>query len=106
MTHILHRQIDHRYPSAVRGSRIVLRDADGKEYIDASGGAAVSCLGHSHPDVLAAMLAQLDALEYAHTSFFTTPLAEVGRRSGSARAGRHRACVLRQRRLGGDRGGA
>jgi adenosylmethionine-8-amino-7-oxononanoate aminotransferase len=77
MTHILHRQIDHRYPSAVRGSGIVLRDADGKEYIDASGGAAVSCLGHSHPAVLAAMRAQLDALEYAHTSFFTTPVAEA-----------------------------
>jgi adenosylmethionine-8-amino-7-oxononanoate aminotransferase len=61
----------------VRGSGIVLRDADGKEYIDASGGAAVSCLGHSHPDVLAAMRAQLDALEYAHTSFFTTPVAEA-----------------------------
>src|SRR5262249_19321023 len=46
------------------------------DYIDASGGAAVSCLGHSHPDVLAAMRAQLDQLEYAHTSFFTSQAAE------------------------------
>jgi adenosylmethionine-8-amino-7-oxononanoate aminotransferase len=76
MTHVLHRQIGHDYPRAVRGSGILIRDAAGKEYIDASGGAAVSCLGHSHPDVLAAMRAQLDALEYAHTSFFTTPVAE------------------------------
>ena len=39
-------------------------------------GAAVSCLGHSHPDVLAAMHAQLDRLAYAHTSFFTSQAAE------------------------------
>lgn len=76
MTHILHRQINHDYPVAVSGSGIFLRDADGKQYIDASGGAAVSCLGHSHPDVLAALRGQLDHLEYAHTSFFTTRVAE------------------------------
>jgi adenosylmethionine-8-amino-7-oxononanoate aminotransferase len=76
MTHILHRQIHHDYPVAASGRGIFIRDADGKEYIDASSGAAVSCLGHSHPDVLAAMRAQLDHLEYAHTSFFTTRVAE------------------------------
>ena len=76
MTHILHRQIKHEYPVAVSGRGILLRDAAGKDYIDASGGAAVSCLGHSHPDVLAAMRGQLDRLEYAHTSFFTTRVAE------------------------------
>ena len=52
------------------------RDADGRDYIDASGGAAVSCLGHAHPDVLAAMHAQLDRLAFAHTSFFTSQVAE------------------------------
>ena len=51
-------------------------DANGKEYLDACGGAAVSCLGHGHPDVLAAMHAQIDKLAYAHTSFFTTEVAE------------------------------
>lgn len=76
MTHVLHRSIGHNYPTAVSGNGIVIRDASGKDYIDASGGAAVSCLGHSHPDVLAAMRAQLDHLEYAHTSFFTTQAAE------------------------------
>jgi adenosylmethionine-8-amino-7-oxononanoate aminotransferase len=55
---------------------MLLRDTDWRDYIDASGGAAVSCLGHSHPDVLAAMRAQLDRLAYAHTSFFTTEVAE------------------------------
>ncbi len=75
-TRVLHRSIAHDYPSAVSGSGITIRDAQGRDYIDASGGAAVSCLGHGHPDVLAAMHAQLDKLAYAHTSFFTTQVAE------------------------------
>src|SRR5438045_8213869 len=76
MTHVLHRQIGQPYPVAASARGIAIRDAKGKEYIDASGGAAVSCLGHSHPDVLAAMREQLDSLAYAHTSFFTTQVAE------------------------------
>ncbi len=76
MTHVLHRQLHQNYPVADRSSGIVIRDEAGKEYIDASGGAAVSCLGHGHPEVLAAMHAQLDQLAYAHTSFFTSRVAE------------------------------
>src|SRR5689334_12299876 len=76
MTRVLQRSIAHSYPVAVRGEGIHIWDAAGKQYIDASGGAAVSCLGHGHRDVLAAMHAQLDKLEYAHTSFFTTQVAE------------------------------
>ena len=76
MTHILHRHTGHDYPFALSGEGVTIRDAAGKEYIDASSGAAVSCLGHSHRDVLAAMHAQLDRLAYAHTSFFTTQVAE------------------------------
>ena len=76
MTHLLHRQIHHQYPVAIGGQGVYLTDVDGKRYIDASGGAAVSCLGHQHPDVLAAMHAQLDNLAYAHTSFFTSDAAE------------------------------
>ena len=76
MTHLLHRQIHHRYPQAVSGQGVYLFDRNGKRYIDASSGAAVSCLGHQHPRVLAAMHEQLDQLAYAHTSFFTSPAAE------------------------------
>ncbi len=76
MTRLLHRSIPHTYPVAETGKGMTIRDSTGKEYIDASGGAAVSCLGHGHPDVLAAMHAQLDKLAYAHTSFFTTSVAE------------------------------
>lgn len=76
MTHILHRSIHARLPVAVAGRGVELFDAEGKAYIDASGGAAVSCLGHGHPDVLSAMHEQLDKLAYAHTGFFTTEVAE------------------------------
>jgi len=76
MTHILHRQIRHTLPVAVSAQGMHIIDSQGREYIDASGGAAVSCLGHGHPDVLAAMHAQSSRLAYAHTSFFTTEVAE------------------------------
>jgi len=76
MTHILHRQIHGELPVAVGGDGIYLRDAAGKQYIDASGGAAVSCLGHSDPDVRRAIHEQIDKIAYAHTSFFTTEIAE------------------------------
>jgi adenosylmethionine-8-amino-7-oxononanoate aminotransferase len=76
MTHILHRGANAVMPVAVSGKGIELFDRNGTSYIDASGGAAVSCLGHSHPDVLAALHKQLDTLAYAHTAFFTTDIAE------------------------------
>ncbi len=75
-SHVFHRHLHNTPPLAVGGQGVYLTDADGKTYIDASGGAAVSCLGHGHPDVLAAMHAQIDQLAYAHTSFFTTRIAE------------------------------
>jgi adenosylmethionine-8-amino-7-oxononanoate aminotransferase len=77
MSRILHRQIHGTLPVAVGGKGVEIFDAQGKAYIDASGGAAVSCLGHGHPDVTAALKAQADKLAYAHTSFFTTEPAEA-----------------------------
>jgi adenosylmethionine-8-amino-7-oxononanoate aminotransferase len=76
MTHILHRQIGGSLPVAAGGRGIELFDTTGKRYIDASGGAAVSCLGHGHRAVTAALHEQLDKLAYAHTGFFTTEVAE------------------------------
>jgi adenosylmethionine-8-amino-7-oxononanoate aminotransferase len=77
-TRILHRQISggESLPMAAGGHGIEIIDSEGKSYIDASGGAAVSCLGHGHPAVSAAIKAQLGKLAYAHTSFFTTEVAE------------------------------
>ena len=76
MTHVFHRNLKSSPPVAVSGTGITLTDAQGRVYIDASGGAAVSCLGHAHPDVRAALHAQIDEIAYAHTSFFTTRIAE------------------------------
>jgi adenosylmethionine-8-amino-7-oxononanoate aminotransferase len=75
-THILHRQMARELPMAAAAQGVFITDSQGRQYLDASGGAAVSCLGHGHPEVLAAMHAQLDRLAYAHTSFFTTQVAE------------------------------
>ncbi len=76
MTRILHRSIGGRLPQAAAGQGIFITDSEGRSYIDGSGGAAVSCLGHGHPEVMAAMRAQMDRIAYAHTSFFTTDVAE------------------------------
>ncbi|MBB1604502.1 aspartate aminotransferase family protein [Variovorax sp. UMC13] len=76
MTHVFHRHLHQTPPVAVSAQGLHIRDAAGRSYLDASGGAAVSSLGHGHPDVIAAMHAQVDALAYAHTSFFTTEVAE------------------------------
>src|SRR6266545_7563462 len=77
MSHILHRSLRFTPPVAVSGRGMYITDADGKQYLDACGGAAVSCLGHGHPDVLAAMHEQTDRLAYAHTSFFSSQPAEA-----------------------------
>ena len=68
--------MQHRLPVAASTRGVYVTDTEGRSYIDASGGAAVSCLGHGHPAVLAAMHAQIDRVAYAHTSFFTTDVAE------------------------------
>lgn len=77
MTHIIHRSLRHTPLVAANSHGIHIIDAHNKKYIDASGGAAVSCLGHAHPDVLAAMHAQIDKLAYAHTGFFTSEVTEA-----------------------------
>jgi len=76
-THVLHRSLRHTPPVAASGKGVWLYDAQGNAWLDASGGAAVSSLGHGHPDVLAALHRQIDTLAYAHTSFFTTEVAEA-----------------------------
>jgi adenosylmethionine-8-amino-7-oxononanoate aminotransferase len=77
MSHVFYRQPRHDYPVAVAGDGIAIVDQSGRRYLDASGGAAVSCLGHSHPRVIEAIRAQAERLAYAHTSFFTSEPAEA-----------------------------
>ena len=88
MSHLLHRSMNGTYPVAIGGKGVTLIDADGKSYIDASGGAAVSCLGHGHPDILAAMHAQIDKLAYAHTASSPRPRRGAGATPDRPRARR------------------
>src|SRR5215813_2633738 len=71
MSKVLHRSFSSALPTAVRGSGPYIYGHDGRRYLDASGGAAVSCLGHSHPRVTRAVVEQVQSLPFAHTSFFT-----------------------------------
>ncbi|MBX8518995.1 aspartate aminotransferase family protein [Pseudomonas cichorii] len=76
MSHVFHRSLTHSYPIALQGEGPYLIDSNNRRYLDASGGAAVSCLGHSDPDVIEAVRRQVGQLAYAHTSFFTTQVME------------------------------
>lgn len=77
MSYVLHRNLRQTPPTAVSGCGLWVTDGEGREYLDAvSGGAAVSCLGHSEPRVSGAIAEQLARLPYYHNSFFTTEPAE------------------------------
>ncbi|UPK03961.1 aspartate aminotransferase family protein [Bradyrhizobium sp. 170] len=74
---VLHRSLRESPPKAIGGEGVWLIAEDGRRILDASGGAAVSCLGHQHPRVLEAMTRQASKLAYAHTSFFSSEPAEA-----------------------------
>jgi adenosylmethionine-8-amino-7-oxononanoate aminotransferase len=74
---VLHRSLREMPPKAVGGEGIYLIAEDGRRVIDASGGAAVSCLGHQHPRVIAAIAKQASQLAFAHTAFFSSEPAEA-----------------------------
>lgn len=77
MSHAIHRNLLSHPPHADRGDGSYIIDSTGKRYLDACGGAAVSCLGHSHPVVVEAIQKQVACLPYSHTSFFTTDALEA-----------------------------
>lgn len=76
MNHVFQRHCHVKLPVAHHGEGVYLFDKEGKRYLDASGGAAVSCLGHNHPIIQQAMRDQIDKLSYAHSGFFTTEVAQ------------------------------
>lgn len=76
MNHVFHRFPKSTLPVVSRGDGMYVYDTDGNEYLDACGGAAVSCLGHSDPDVKQAIVDQLDRIPFAHTAFYTSEAAE------------------------------
>ncbi len=74
--HVFPRHMKAKLPTAVAAEGCYITDAEGKQYLDGSGGAAVSCLGHSDTAVRDAIKKQLDEMAYAHTSYFTSEPAE------------------------------
>lgn len=76
MSHVFPRHTKASLPAAAKGDGCYIIDKSGKKYFDGSGGAAVSCLGHSDPDVTRAIKDQIDNIAFAHTGFFTTDPAE------------------------------
>ncbi|MFT5220161.1 MAG: adenosylmethionine-8-amino-7-oxononanoate aminotransferase, partial [Gammaproteobacteria bacterium] len=76
MSHVFPRHCHNIAPLAISGKGVYLTDRHGKQYLDASGGAAVSCLGHGDRTIIDAIKAQLDHLEFAHTGFFNSVPAE------------------------------
>ncbi len=75
-SHVFPRHCKAVLPIAVGGEGCYLIDSSGKRYLDGSGGAAVSCLGHSDRSVQEAVKDQMDKLAFAHTGFFTSEAAE------------------------------
>ncbi len=64
-------------PVLAGGEGCYLIDSTGKKYLDGSGGAAVSCLGHCDREIISAVKSQLDTAAFAHNSFFTSEPAEA-----------------------------
>lgn len=75
-TAVLHRTT-HSIPKkaiGARGSYIFLED--GQKFLDSTGGAAVSCVGHGDERVKSAINSQMDQLSYCHSAFFGTTIFE------------------------------
>ena len=77
ISNVFPRHSSYDLPNAVGGDGCYIIDDKGKRYLDASGGAAVSCLGHSDKTIQKAIIEQTEKLAFAHTSFFTSEPAEL-----------------------------
>ncbi|KAK1138487.1 hypothetical protein N8T08_002470 [Aspergillus melleus] len=73
---ILHRHTHFIPKKAVGGKGIYIFLEDGTKFLDSTGGAAVSCLGHGHEKVSQAVIQQIEQLSYCHSAFFGTDVAE------------------------------
>ena len=63
-------------PRISHGKGSYLYDQAGKTYLDGSGGPAVFCLGHAHPEVNAAISTQIESIAYAYRYLFTSAALE------------------------------
>jgi adenosylmethionine-8-amino-7-oxononanoate aminotransferase len=73
---VLSRHLGHEFLNLARAKGIRVEMQDGQTIIDASGGAAVACIGHADARVREAMVAQLDKAAYCSTIFYTTDVCE------------------------------
>ena len=64
-----HASTTNLYVESARGA--LIRDVEGREYIDFAGGIAVMNVGHSHPKVVAAIKDQAE--KFTHTCFMVNP---------------------------------
>ena len=76
MSHVFPRNISAPPVKAISSEGCYIIDETGKKYLDGSGGAAVSCLGHGDPEIIAAIKKQTEQMAFAHTGFFTSDPAE------------------------------
>src|SRR6478672_8399506 len=74
---VFRRSLDPDLPVAVEARDATIRDATGREYLDAAGGAIVVNVGHGRESVARAMAEQAGRLSYAHGSAFTTEPLEA-----------------------------
>jgi adenosylmethionine-8-amino-7-oxononanoate aminotransferase len=74
---VFYRSPGFQYPLGMRSEGVYLYDSNGKQYLDGSGGAAVSCLGHGNAEVIEAIREQVGTLAFAHTAFFTNEPQEA-----------------------------
>jgi adenosylmethionine-8-amino-7-oxononanoate aminotransferase len=77
VSRVVHRSLNSDPPIAVHGKGLNIYLQDGTTILDGSGGAAVSCLGHSHPFVVEALQKQASTHAYAATTFFSSEPAEA-----------------------------
>ena len=73
---VLHRALNKTYPVAVRGEGVWLFDAEGRKILDFASSAVVNFVGHGDAAIAHAMGEQASQLEFAHSSNFTTAVAE------------------------------
>ncbi|MDO6964542.1 aspartate aminotransferase family protein [Rhizobium alvei] len=84
-----YRDLSDSLPRVDHASGSYLFDKNGKRYLDGSGGPAVYCLGHTHPEVNEAMRIQNEKVAHAYRYHFSSDAAEQLQEIVTDRTGGH-----------------
>jgi adenosylmethionine-8-amino-7-oxononanoate aminotransferase len=76
-SHVFYRKLNVELPTIVRGKGVYLYDAQGKRYLDGSGGAMVACVGHGVDEIADAIGAQARTIAYVNGTAFTNEPVEL-----------------------------